>query len=149
MASEAFFGITARVASAQTLRAFHVELDGQNLGQMIAPSGGWQVWGDRTWVNIRIAAGNHTLRVVFDNGLVNLNYIELTQNAPTCSDAVKNGPETDVDCGGGCPTLCAKDQDCAQNSDCASNDCQKPVASTWAARAGSIWTASASSTLAV
>ncbi len=102
VANEAFFSIIARVASQETLRAIHVELDGQNLGQLMASTGGWQTWQDRTWVNIRIAAGNHTLRVVFDNGLVNLNYIELTQNAPTCNDTIKNGNETGVDCGGSC-----------------------------------------------
>ncbi len=97
------FNIIARVASAQTLRALHIELDGQNLGQLQAPSAGWQSWQDRTWSNINIGAGNHTLRVVFDNGSINLNYIELTQNGASCTDGIKNGNETGVDCGGSCP----------------------------------------------
>jgi hypothetical protein len=41
----------------------------------------------------------------------------------TCADDVKNGSETDVDCGGGaCPT-CLDGAICAQDSDCASGEC--------------------------
>src|SRR5947207_2527502 len=32
--------------------------------------------------------------------------------APTCSDGVKNGGESDIDCGGGCPH-CASGRRCA------------------------------------
>ncbi len=42
--------------------------------------------------------------------------------APTCSDNVKNGTETDVDCGGGCPP-CAVGGACMQNGDCVTNVC--------------------------
>jgi hypothetical protein len=47
--------------------------------------------------------------------------------APTCTDGVKNGTETGVDCGGGsCPT-CATGQTCLSNSDCTSNVCSNGV----------------------
>jgi len=124
--NEAVFNIIARVASAQTGRAFHIELDGTNLGQLSAPSGGWQSWQDRTWVNIRIGAGNHTLRVVFDNGLVNLNYIELTQNPPTCNDGIKNGNETGVDCGGSCTACASSCQSVALNRSSATASSVEP-----------------------
>jgi len=43
--------------------------------------------------------------------------------APTCSDGVLNGFETDGDCGGGvCPT-CADGQSCAVASDCQIGAC--------------------------
>ena len=43
--------------------------------------------------------------------------------APTCTDTVKNGTETDVDCGGGnCPT-CANGQACVVGGDCGSGIC--------------------------
>ncbi len=44
--------------------------------------------------------------------------------APACSDTVKNGNETDVDCGGGggC-TKCADDKLCVVSADCASSVC--------------------------
>jgi len=50
-----------------------------------------------------------------------------------CSDTVKNGAETDVDCGGGtCPT-CANGKTCAGNSDCTSNNCVATVCTASAA----------------
>lgn len=42
--------------------------------------------------------------------------------APACDDQIKNGGETDVDCGGGCPG-CANGKSCAVNGDCASQQC--------------------------
>jgi beta-glucosidase-like glycosyl hydrolase len=42
---------------------------------------------------------------------------------PTCTDGVKNGSETDVDCGGSCPSKCANGKLCAINADCQSNNC--------------------------
>jgi hypothetical protein len=42
---------------------------------------------------------------------------------PTCSDGVKNGSETDVDCGGSCSTKCQNGKVCAGNVDCVSSLC--------------------------
>ncbi len=42
--------------------------------------------------------------------------------AATCSDGIKNGSETGVDCGGSCPR-CANGQSCASRNDCASALC--------------------------
>jgi len=42
--------------------------------------------------------------------------------APTCSDGVQNGTETDVDCGGSCPP-CAATKHCVVNADCTSVHC--------------------------
>jgi len=42
--------------------------------------------------------------------------------APSCSDGLHSGMETDVDCGGGCPK-CGLDAACAQGSDCDSGVC--------------------------
>ncbi len=46
--------------------------------------------------------------------------------APTSTDGLKNGTETDVDCGGGAPTnapKCAIGLGCAANADCSSDGC--------------------------
>jgi len=40
-----------------------------------------------------------------------------------CQDGVKNGDETDIDCGGSCPTKCVAGQSCVQDSDCSSGNC--------------------------
>lgn len=45
--------------------------------------------------------------------------------AATCSDEIKNGAETDVDCGGPAPTCskCKDNDDCLLDRDCESGDC--------------------------
>jgi hypothetical protein len=42
---------------------------------------------------------------------------------PTCTDGLKNGSETDVDCGGSVCGKCADDKGCANGSDCESKVC--------------------------
>jgi len=56
-------------------------------------------------------------------------------SAPSCVDAVKNGTETDLNCGGTCPP-CPDLKSCKVNTDCASlicgpvdHTCQKPTCS--------------------
>lgn len=44
----------------------------------------------------------------------------------SCNDGKKNGPESDVDCGGDCPS-CAVGQSCASARDCASGLCGEGV----------------------
>ncbi len=42
---------------------------------------------------------------------------------PSCSDGIKNGTETDVDCGGQCPQACNIGQGCTYDTDCISDYC--------------------------
>ena len=42
---------------------------------------------------------------------------------PTCTDGVKNGSETDVDCGGTCSTPCGDSKGCKSGNDCTSLVC--------------------------
>jgi formylglycine-generating enzyme required for sulfatase activity len=44
-------------------------------------------------------------------------------SSPNCTDAIKNGTETDVDCGGGGCGLCANGKVCLAGSDCGSKVC--------------------------
>jgi hypothetical protein len=46
-----------------------------------------------------------------------------TPPVPTCADGVKNGSETDVDCGGPACSDCSTGRTCSVNADCASNIC--------------------------
>jgi hypothetical protein len=46
-----------------------------------------------------------------------------TPPAPTCADGVKNGSETDIDCGGPACVACTTGKACGVNEDCASNIC--------------------------
>ena len=45
---------------------------------------------------------------------------------PTCSDGVKNGSESDIDCGGTCPR-CENTRDCESQDDCRSALCVSGV----------------------
>src|SRR6185503_11483213 len=47
--------------------------------------------------------------------------------APSCTDVIKNGTETDVDCGGLCATKCATGKACVAGGDCQSNSCMAGV----------------------
>jgi len=49
--------------------------------------------------------------------------------APRCDDGVKNGSESDRDCGTGC-NGCAVNRSCISNDDCASKSCAETCAST-------------------
>jgi hypothetical protein len=44
-------------------------------------------------------------------------------SAAACNDLAKNGSETDVDCGGTCPTKCADTKSCLLATDCTSGVC--------------------------
>src|SRR5262249_42165222 len=46
-----------------------------------------------------------------------------TPNPPTCSDGLKNGNESDTDCGGGTCPRCAIGKTCVVPTDCTSNVC--------------------------
>ncbi len=44
---------------------------------------------------------------------------------PACDDAVQNGDETDVDCGGSCPADCDDGEGCMGDDDCISGACDE------------------------
>jgi hypothetical protein len=45
----------------------------------------------------------------------------------SCTDVIKNGSETDIDCGGGQCPVCANGKACLVNSDCQSSNCQNGI----------------------
>jgi len=47
----------------------------------------------------------------------------LGPSTPSCSDGLKNGDETDVDCGGSCATTCAEGRSCGEAADCSTDLC--------------------------
>lgn len=46
---------------------------------------------------------------------------------PTCTDNIKNGAETDIDCGGGVCPVCNPGKNCLVNSDCVTNNCTSGI----------------------
>ena len=71
------FDLVLRLAANSGGKTVTVKLDGNVVGTVTAPSLGWQTWRDRTISNVSIPAGGHTLRVEFNNGGVNFNYIDV------------------------------------------------------------------------
>ena len=48
---------------------------------------------------------------------------QAASGAPSCTDGIRNGSESDVDCGGSCATKCGPGRSCFVASDCTSNVC--------------------------
>lgn len=53
-----------------------------------------------------------------------------TMPTPTCTDSIRNGAETDVDCGGGTCGKCVDKKACVAASDCGSGTCTNKVCTT-------------------
>ncbi len=81
------YDLAFRVAS-QNSGPFSIQIqwDGANLGSAFAfnGSGGWQTWTTATLAGVSLSAGRHTLRLIAQTALFNLNYIDFTaQTLPT------------------------------------------------------------------
>ena len=60
-------------------RWVRIEIDGVNAtGTIQMPStGGYQVWGDAASIPVAIPAGQHTIKLFFENGGANINYVSV------------------------------------------------------------------------
>jgi hypothetical protein len=81
-ASESY-RIKVRVATMNSGKKFHLEMDGVNIsGDITVPyTGGWQSWATVTINDINLTAGNYVMRIVFDHGDFNLNYVEFVPSS--------------------------------------------------------------------
>lgn len=85
--SGGYFTLQARVASQNSGKHFHIEMDDEDIsGQITVPNtGGWQNWQT---VNIpvqNIEAGEKTMKIIFDSDGFNLNYINFTHDTVASS----------------------------------------------------------------
>nr|MBA2452327.1 carbohydrate-binding protein [Chloroflexia bacterium] len=89
VATSGTYHFTARVASPNTGRTFHIEVDGVNVtGPITVPnSGGFQTWRDVTVGPFTIAAGSHTLKVVMNAAGFNINYVDVSQSSAAAAPA--------------------------------------------------------------
>lgn len=111
------------------------------------PMGGWrwvtgEAFGFTAWSPGEPSdlSGNEQVMSVFGDGMWNDNldpwsYFPRNEGyvveydslaAPTCTDGLHNGTETDVDCGGDCGP-CDRGQTCADSTDCAATTCVEHV----------------------
>jgi len=100
-----------------------IEVDGTNVSPSIVlpNTGDYQSYQSTRLAGLKLEAGRHVLRVVFDTDGFNLNWLRFS--LPSCTDLLRNGSETDVDCGGTCPAKCNESKACSAHSDCQSGIC--------------------------
>lgn len=79
------FTVVARVASQVSgSKTLHLEVDGVALATVsTSAADGWQRYSDLALGSVSLAAGAHRLRVVFETGHVNLNYLNVTRTVDT------------------------------------------------------------------
>lgn len=87
------YTFTARVASGSGgSKSLHLEVDGQALGSAsFTDSSGWQAWRDLPAGAVDLAAGNHLVKVVFETGKLNLNYIGVAYQPLACTPSSHYG----------------------------------------------------------
>lgn len=76
---ESAYNLVLRAATSQSgTMTFRVEVDGVKVGSSVAvPRKGWQVYSDVLVATpIVLPAGDHTIRIFFETGNINVNYLE-------------------------------------------------------------------------
>lgn len=76
------YSIALRLASRHAGQSVRVEVDGDVVGSVSVPANGWQSYSTTAVGNIELGAGDHTVRVVFETGGVNLTYLQLDLETP-------------------------------------------------------------------
>ena len=133
------YAVTLRVASLYASTFLHLEVDGVDVsGPVQGPGNGWQAFTDATIPGVFLAAGEHSVRVVFDTGDMNINYLAFARvGTPpvdhcqmSCDDA---NPCTTDSCDPltGCKfqnntASCADDGNLCTNDICSAGACTHP-----------------------
>ncbi|HXA03124.1 MAG TPA: glycosyl hydrolase family 18 protein [Cytophagaceae bacterium] len=83
--ADSMYDIKVRVATTLSGKQFHIEMDGVNVtGNISVPNtGGWQNWQTVTIPNIALTSGTKIMKVAFDYGDFNLNYVDVTTHSLT------------------------------------------------------------------
>jgi endoglucanase len=79
------YDFKVRVASINTGKTFHIEMNGANVTGAIAipNTGGWQTWQTVTVSGITLSAGAQIMRIYMDTDGFNLNYVDVSASATT------------------------------------------------------------------
>jgi hypothetical protein len=81
--STSMYTLLARVASPNSGKSFHVEIDGTNIGSIAVPTtGAWQTFQTVSVTTPTISAGSHMMRIVMDTDGFNLNYVSFASITP-------------------------------------------------------------------
>lgn len=84
------FNFVSRVAGNATGKTIRLLVDGVAVGgSQSVPSSGWTSFADRTVNDIVMSAGTHTLRVLFETGDTNFNYVDVTPGTASLPQRVE------------------------------------------------------------
>lgn len=85
VASSGVYDITARVATPGSGAQLHFEMNGSQVGPTLTVpnTGNWQVYTNVTATNVSLNAGQQIMRIYFNNGGFNLNYVTVSSQAST------------------------------------------------------------------
>ena len=133
------YTVTLRIASLTASTYMHFEVDGVDVsGPVQGPGYGWQSFTDALIPGVFLRQGEHSVRLVFDTGDINVNYLAFARVAPppvdlcqvSCDDA---NPCTTDSCDPltGCKfqnnTLaCTDDGNLCTNDVCSAGACTHP-----------------------
>ena len=78
VAAGGMYSLDLNVATPKSDRKMHVTLDGKDITGPIRLSntGGWNEW-ETVMSTVQLKAGEHVLRVIFDRGGLNFNWIDI------------------------------------------------------------------------
>lgn len=84
------FDLASRVAGNAAGKTFRLSIDGVAVGgSQSVPSAGWTAFADRATKDVALTAGTHILRVLFETGDTNLNYIDVTPGTVTLPQRIE------------------------------------------------------------
>jgi GH18 family chitinase len=102
--STAAYTVSVRAATSATGKTLHVEMDGTTLGGTLAvPAGAdYQTYSTISVAAGTLTAGQHTVKLVFDTGSVNVNWIQFSSSCTptTCAAQGKDCGSISDGCGG-------------------------------------------------
>ncbi len=104
VAASGTYKLRLSVASLSTGGSLHLEVDGVNVSGPVSfqATGGWQVWKVIEVADVRLTAGQKTIRLVVDSAGFNIDWFELLATSdPTCSTGILNDAGTAC-----CPATC-------------------------------------------
>ena len=87
------YDLKVRVATQTAGKYFHIEMNGLNVsGNIAVPNtGGWAAFQTVTIPNVSLTQGVQAMKLVFDTGDFNLNYVNFTSTVTSISDADASG----------------------------------------------------------
>src|SRR6188768_881998 len=84
------FDFVSRLAGNATGKTIRLLIDGVAVsGSQSVPSAGWTAFADRAVNDVSLSAGSHTLRVQFETGDTNLNYVDVTPGTVTLPQRIE------------------------------------------------------------